>query len=1012
MKKTILFVLSLLLVNMAMAQMKVTGRVTASEDGSPIPYANIQVKDVKGVGAITDLDGRYAFDNISRAAVLIFTYIGYTTQEIPVSGRAVIDVTLAPNTQNLDEVMVVAYGSVKKGSYSGSATQIKQESFKDVPVMNFEQALVGVVPGVQVSQASGQPGALPEIRIRGYGSFNAGNDPLYVIDGVPATSGDWGSGNISTSSMNYLNPGDVESITVLKDAAAASLYGSRASNGVILITTKKGKIGKPVSTFRANVGVSYFAMNNYPMVTDAQQEMLLRESWQNYGNDNPSKWASYGTLNKYVDAMSEMYFPSKKAEYTYVDWEDVLFRTGVTQNYEYNISGGSETSKIFASVAYNDQKGVNVIEELKRITASINAETKVSKRLSIGGSVQFSNQDQLGHQDGEAKDNPFYLWKVHLTTRWPYQNVSDGSYWMGSYDGSSRRNPKSQFQYQINDATQMRLLLKGWAEAKITDNLKIKSIVSYDKLNDHDRFGWLYGAINFYAYGNGYMSDRYRFVDKVVNSTTANYNESFGKHNFGVIVGWEAEKEHLLYSRVGMVDFANYGATQSALATTLDEAYTYVSDSHLLSALSSINYDYDQRYYITGTLRRDGSSRLSPEKRWGNFWSVSGSWRLSNERFMKDVSWLNDLRIRGSYGTSGTLPSDWYGYKAVFAYETYGASAAGYPANLSNSDLSWEKNTNWNIAFDARIFNRVDIVAEYYNKKTSDLLLDATIPSTTGFNTALSNIGSMVNRGIELSANVDIIKKKDMNLTFGINWSKMHNEVLALSEKDEQIVSRPFIWKEGYSYVQFYSKEYYGADPQTGAPMYYSNATLANGTKDRTLVSRSQASSIVLEGKSAIPKGFGGFNATFSWKSLTASMTWAYKYGHYVWDDATEYLEADGYNSYKNIGVQELDRWQKPGDVTQVPRLVAGNTGGGYYDSDRALKKGDYLRLKDMTISYTIPKHIKDFLKLSNARIYVSGTNLLTFTKLTFDPEVASNGYYDFTLPALRTVTLGIEISL
>jgi len=504
--------------------------------------------------------------------------------------------------------------------------------------------------------------------------------------------------------------------------------------------------------------------------------------------------------------MSEMYFPSKKAEYTYVDWEDVLFRTGVTQNYEYNISGGSETSKIFASVSYNDQKGVNVIEELKRITASINAETKVSKRLSIGGSVQFSNQDQLGHQDGEAKDNPFYLWKVHLTTRWPYQNVSDGSYWMGSYDGSSRANPKSQFKYQINDATQMRLLLKGWAEAKITDNLKIKSIVSYDKLNDHDRFGWLYGAINFYAYGNGYMSDRYRFVDKVVNSTTANYNESFGKHNFGVIVGWEAEKEHLLYSRVGMVDFANYGATQSALATTLDEAYTYVSDSHLLSALSSINYDYDQRYYITGTLRRDGSSRLSPEKRWGNFWSVSGSWRLSNEHFMKDVSWLNDIRIRGSYGTSGTLPSDWYGYKAVFAYETYGASAAGYPDNLANSDLSWEKNTNWNIAFDARIFNRVDIVAEYYNKKTSDLLLDATIPSTTGFTSSLSNIGSMVNRGIELSANVDIIKKKDMSLTFGINWSKLHNEVLALSEKDEQIVSRPFIWKECYSYVQFYSK--------------------------------------------------------------------------------------------------------------------------------------------------------------------------------------------------------------
>ena len=1001
----------LLIISTAFAQNKVTGVVTDAADGSNISFASILIKGTSIVTA-ANANGAYVLNNVPANAVLVFSSIGYQSLEVPVEGRALVNVSLTQVAVGLEEVMVVAYGSVKKASYSGSATQIKQESFKDVPIVSFEQALVGTVPGVQVSQMSGQPGALPEIRVRGFGSFNAGNEPLYVVDGVPATSGDWGSDNIYTSSMNYLNPGDIESITVLKDAAAASLYGSRASNGVILITTKKGKAGKTVSTFKANVGVSYFAMNNYPLATDAQQEMLLRESWQNYGNDNPVKWAPYGSLNAYVDAMSEKYFPSKKSDYIYVNWEDVLFRTGVSQNDEYNISGGSDKSRVFASVAYNDEKGVNVIEYLKRITASINAESKVNNKISIGGSVQFSNQNQSGHQDGAAKDNPFYLMKVHLTSRWPYKYASDGSYWMESYNGGSQRNPMSQFNLQINDAAQMRLMLKGWAEVKINDDIKVKSIISNDFLYVHDRFGWLYGHVNFTAYGNGYMSDRYRFVNKMVSSTTANYTKSFGKHNIAALIGWEAEKEHFLYTRVGMVDFANFGATESALATTLDEAYTYTKNSNLLSAISNLNYDYASKYYISGSFRRDGSSRLSAKNRWGNFWSLSGSWRLKNEPFMKDISWLDEFRVRGSYGTSGTLPNDYNGYMAVFDYDIYGTTGAGYPVNLANSDLTWEKNLNWNVAFDARIFDKVDIVAEYYNKQTTDLLLDATVPTTTGFTSALTNIGSMVNSGVELSVNVDIIKKKDISLSFGANWATLHNEVLSLSEEGEQIVSRPHVWKAGYSFVQYYTREYYGADPTTGQAMYYSNKILADGSKDRTLVSRAQASSSILEGMTAIPKGFGGFNATFSWKSLTASMAWSYKYGHYVWDNGSDDMETDGYNSYANIAASQVERWQNPGDETYLPRRVAGNTGGGYYDSSRALKKGDYLRLKNLSISYTLPKDLKNYLKLSNARVFLSGTNLLTFTGLNFDPEVQSNGYYNFSLPALRTITLGIEISL
>lgn len=994
----------------AFAQLRVTGKVIDGSDGSPIPFASIMVKGTK-IGAATDVNGTYVLNNVPENAVIIFSYIGYLSTEIEVRNRSIIDATLTQQAVGLDQVMVVAYGTATKGSYSGSATQLKQESFKDVPVVSFEQAIVGAVPGVQISQRSGQPGSLPEIRIRGFGSFNAGNEPLYVIDGVAATSGDWGSDNIFTSSMNFINPGDIETITILKDAAAASLYGSRASNGVILITTKKGRAGKTVTSFKANVAFSDFAYDNYPVVSDSDAEMLLREAWKNYGTDNPTQWASFGSLDKYVDAKAEQYYPSKKSNLIYKDWKDQLFRTGVSQNYEFSISGGNDKSKVFTSIAYTNDNGINVTQYLKRLTATVNADHKLSNRVKVGGSFQYSTQDQSGHQDGQAKDNFYYLWKASLTTRWPFQ-YEDGSYWMEYYDGGTRVNPIPQMDLQINDANQLRFLLKGWAEVNITDDIKIKSTVSSDYLKMHDRFHWLYGHINFTAYGNGYASDRYRMVDKTVSSTIANYNKTIGNHNIALMAGWEAERQEYLYTRLAKMDFSNFGATESALATSYQDGYTYRNLSNLLSAVSSANYNYDSRYYISGSYRRDGSSRLSPDNRWGDFWSIAGSWRISNERFMKNVSWVDDFRVRGSYGTSGTLPNDYFGYMAVFRYKIYGDEAAGYPSNLANSDLTWEKNRNWNIAIDARIFDRVDIVAEYYNKTTEDLLLNATVASTTGFGSALTNIGSMENKGIELGFNVDIIKRKDMTLTAGFNWANLKNKVLSLSEEGEQIVSRPHIWKAGYSYVQYYTREYAGVNPETGAPQYYSNKTLPDGTKDRTLVNRNNATSSILDGMTAIPKGFGGFNANFAWKSLSASMAWSYKYGHYVWDNGNDVINDDGYNSYRNTAKDQLNRWQKPGDITNVPRRVAGNSQGGYYDSSRFLSKGDYLRLKNMTVSYDLPSKVKNYLKISNARVYLSGNNLLTFSKLHFDPEVRADGYYNFYFPALRTVTLGIEISL
>lgn len=1047
MKKFIFLLFAVLCSGIIHAQTQVTGTVTAKDDGLPIPYATIQIKGSKS-GGYTDENGKYSI-SVPKDAVLIFSSVGFVNVEIPVAGKSVINVVMDVDAVALEETIVVAYGTVKKGSYSGSASVVKENALKDAPVVSFEQVLSGKAPGVQVSSSSGQPGSEVDIQVRGYGSFNAGNQPLYVIDGVPATSGDYSSGNISTSAMNYLNPSDVESITILKDAAAASLYGSRASNGVILITTKKGKAGKLTSTFKANVGLSYFAYDNYPLASDSQTEALHRESWTNYANNNPSAWKKYSSVSDYVDAMVAKNYPAKdESKYIYKDWEDVLFRTGVAQTYEYSVSGGGEKGKIYASIAYTDQQGVVSIDYLRRFSTTINGETQIGKRLKIGGTVQYSWQYQDGHQDGQSsKDNPFYQWKVILNERWPYQ-YKDGSLYLEAFNpGLSTINPVASYDAQVNDARQNRLILKGWAELKFTDWLTAKTIISSDWLYVHDKFGWLYGHPNFYAYSDvgGYMSDRHRNVNKMVSSSTLNFDRTWNKHHVSAMAGWEAEKETYRMTRIGKIDFSYLGATESIMGANFDDGYSYSRELAILSFLSRVAYDYNNKYYLTGTYRRDGSTKLAPLTRWGNFWSISGSWRFSNEKFM-DFAWLNDAKVRGSYGTSGTLPSDSFGWLAAYGYTFYGDKGASYPGNIANTDLTWEKNKNWNVGIDATIFDRYTFSVEYFNKKTTDLLLSASVPSTTGFSSSLMNIGAMRNDGWELSLNIDIIKKKDWDFSFGVNWSTVNNEILALSTEDEAQISTPHIWQKGYSFYQYYTRNYLGVCPEdnymgnsrlkAGNPMYAEGSFYKKGEvvdrdvylKDGTVVekgstmpkdsynyyptNRNNSSSMIIEGKTAIPKGYGGFNFDFRWKDLSVSMAWAYKYGHYIWDEGVEQMENDGYYSFhRNISKRQLNPWSETNTNSNVPKRIQDNNQGGYYYSSRFMKKGDYLRLKNMTVSYNIPKSFTNQLGISNARVYVAGSNLLTFSGLNIDPEVPSNGRYRYSMPALRTVSLGVEVS-
>ncbi len=1038
MRRLFFLLITLLLCSTIYAQSIITGRVTSSEDESPLPYVSVFTKGTNN-HVFTNENGEYSI-KVNGNEVLVFSLMGFVTKELQIEKKSIINVILDVDSKLLDETIVVAYGTVKKGSYSGSATVIKESAMKDAPVPSFEQVLSGKAAGVQVSSYSGQPGSEAQISVRGFGSFNAGNSPLYVIDGVPATSGDYGSQNISTSAMSFLNPNTIESITILKDAAAASLYGSRASNGVVLITTKKGKAGKLTSTFKANAGLSYFAYDNYPLASDSQAEALHREAWFNYGTINPTAWSSeFSTLENYVDAKVQENFPAKdESKYIYKDWEDVLFRIGVAQDYEYSLSGGNEKSKIYASIGYTNHQGIVLTDNLERISTTINGEAQVLDNLKLGGTFQYSWQDQTGHQEGQTtKDNPFYQWKVLFTERWPYA-YSDGTLYMEPFNPSySTVNPVPTYSQQINDAVQNRLILKGWAQLDITEWLSAKTILSSDWLNVHDRFGWLYGHPNYYAYSDigGYMSDRIKNVNRVVSSTTLNFNKSWGDHHVTALLGWEAERENYFISRFGKIDFSYAGATESIFGTTPHSTYAYRDRSTLLSLVSSLNYDYQAKYYITGTYRRDGSSRLAPSSRWGDFWSLSGSWRFSNEKFAS-ADWLNDGKLRASVGTSGTLPSDYYGYMAVYDYTKYGSLGASYPGNIANESLTWEKNQNWNIGVDATIFDRYTFSAEYFDRKTTDLLLDATVPSTTGFSSMLMNIGAMRNSGWELSLNVNIIDKEDFSLSVGANWATTNNEILSLSEEGETILSWPHIWQAGYSVYQYYTRNYLGVNPDNGAPLYAEGSFFEAGEivnqdvvlKDGTIVKsgsamptdgynyapvdRQSASSMIIEGKDAIADGFGGFSADLRWKALSFSMAWAYKYGHYVWDNGTDLLANDGASSFGlNILESQVDTWSPSNVDATIPQRIANNNQGGYYESSRFIKEGDYLRLKNVTLSYNLSDRFTQKMRVNGARVFLSGSNLLTFSGLDIDPEIQASGYYNFYMPALRTVSLGVEVS-
>lgn len=1012
----VLFVLACLCsIHMQAQQLEIKGIVTSSDDKLPLIGATVSVKGVAERGVVTDIDGRFVLDVEASDKILVVSYVGMKTAEVKVPKNGVLNVVLTPESQNLEEVVVTGYGNFSKSSFTGSANTLRADMLKNVPVLSVEQKLQGMTTGVNITSGSGQPGANQSIRIRGMGSFNASNEPLFVIDGVPVTSGSMGAGtgadaaymnNAKTNVMSTLNPADIENITVIKDAAAASLYGSRAANGVILITTKKGTVGRTRVTLSASGGFSDAAVNFRPTLNGDQRREMIYEGLYNSAIDKGME-----SPEEYAKANIDMYAGIPELGYT--DWRKELLRTVHNQNYEVSASGGNERTTFYSSLGFNRQEGLVENSSLDRYSARLNVTQKVSSRAEIGGNMMFTQMSQEMNEERGSNINPFLCVAVSATPSMPVRDAS-GNY-VGSYPGTNV-NPLRDIRTDYNRSRMTRMFSTGYASVDIIKGLKLKETLSYDYTVQKDsRYLNPLSGAGPKSGSDAQTSKGFTEYGKFLSSTSINFVRTFAtKHHLDVLAAYELESYQSDKAMGEKAKLPSDVLLEPDNAAVLKSFASSTQAYRMISYLSRLNYDYDDRYYIAGSYRRDGSSRLAPESRWGDFWSVSGMWHLSNESFMHAVKpVLNDVKIRASYGVNGNQPGALYGYMGLYSYgQNYMGAAGSYEFAQANPGLKWEKNYNLNLGIDLAFINRIFVTLECYNRDTKDLLYNRPISATTGFLNYLANIGQLNNKGVELELRTINFASPDFNWTSVLNLTHNRNKIVTLDgDMKQSIEGSWFIHKVGLPYNSFYVKEFAGVDTQTGKALYYLNTQDEQGNynKEKTDdASKAQA----IPYKSADPKIAGGFTNILSYKWFDLGLTFTYSLGGYSFDKAGTLIETDGSKekSY-NLPVYALDRWQKPGDITDVPRFVL-EQGAGPQNSSRYIHSTDHIRLKNLTLGFTLPGQWIQKALIENARIYFSGTNLLTWAKWNqYDPEVPVNGEVFCEAPAMRTFNFGVEIT-
>lgn len=1057
MRKVLLLLGSIFFCMSVFAQSTITvSGVVKAKDGSAVA-ASVMIKGGTR-GASTDANGKYTLTDVPSSATLVFSSVGFKNLEIPVNGNAIINATLDYDAQALDEVIAVAYGTARKGTFTGSADVINSKEIKDVPTTTFQNAIIGKAPGVQVTSGSGQAGSVTNIRIRGIGSMNASNEPLYVVDGVPVNAGSAGQLSdyiyATNNVLNTINPNDIESITILKDAAASSLYGSRAANGVVVITTKKGKSGKPKVNLSSTMGFTpTWATDNYEAAGVQEQVNMMYQVFWDYRVSN-----GWTEANATADALNRLNGKFKKHGYyfetagtgryenvsikgmtdglenregKYFDWEDAYFRTGQYQNHDLSVSGGNENTKYYTSLAYTRDQSRIKINDFNRITGRVNLSQKIGKLLEFSSNVSIANSKQEGYNDTRNLGGNYYLQTRNLL--WPLYWPTDyktGLPWTSRY-GSYAYNGL----YYDNEWENSAKTLRLWANEALTlhllPGLDIKSVFSYDNINTKDH---LYYSPKHYngSNDNGVVNEMVTNVNRLVSSTTINYNKSFDAHEIDVLLGYEAEKNVTDYTRATGKDLPS-SALHTVATAGLYEASGYSWGNNMQSYLSRLEYNYQHKYYASASFRRDGSSKLGPDTRWGNFWSVAGAWRINEEDFMKSMPMISNLRIRASYGINGTLPTNNFGWRSLVIYnDKYMDQAGGSIQTVADPNLTWETSYTTNLGLDFGLFDqRLFGTIEYFNRNSKDLLQDVPISTITGFSSTLKNVGEINNHGIELSLGGDIVRNSQVRWSATANASFIKSSVTKLYAQEGESKGQDIIWydptggddraqfiyREGESTLAFYGYEWAGVDPENGKNRYFVNDPSDKTSGDFLLNGRGatydfgNANYIILG--SATPKVYGGLSTDVHYRNFSLTANFIYKIGGYIYDGAYKDVADDGYYWERIRAQSEWDNmWTDSHKNGSLPQLRGTDLEDPQQYSSRQMTDASFLRLKTITLGYELPFSVLGKVGISNVRIHATASNLLTFSKYKeADPEVNNFGTRGWETPYGKTFTFGIDLS-
>ena len=954
---------------------KVTGTVISEEDGLPVVGASILVKGT-AVGTVTDMDGKFQLPNVpSSAKTLVISFIGMQSQELPI--KQTMNVILKPDTETLEEVVVLGYGSGKKiGSIVGSVAKVNSEKLSAKPVANAMDALQGQVSGLQVYTSSGEPGSSSSSYIRGVGSLTADNEPLYVLDGTP----------VSSSVMVMMNPNDFESVTVLKDASATSIYGSRAANGVIYITTKRGKIGeKAVITASGNYGTARLArrvsnpMNSTELLNYQLSHGIIKQE----------------TYDKYINSGID------------TNWEDYFFKDDApTYQANLSIQGGSNKTMYYVSGSYYFQDGITPRSEYNRYTFRSNLESRPTDWLRFGanfGATYDEQQTSLFTYQGSSNLNGGIFGTILNPTYYnPYGE--DGSK-LDVIPGLNRYSPYYLSDKQPSSSNTAQLDGTAFIQLNPIEGLTIRSqfgIEAYDFRQTSKRL-----ASHPNATQGGYTYEAFRRNAKLTITNTAEYNFKIKDiHDFTILIGQEGIKND--YQRFGSettgqsddrLSMLEAGTAATLLGADENDLYTY----QFLSFFGRINYALNDKYFADFSIRNDASSRFGKDNRNAIFMSGGLMWNMKKESFLEDVNFLSDLKLKASIGTTGNSSIGNYDHLALVGTNLYNAQGGWKINTPGNGDLGWEKQTLANIGIEASFWNKYRIELTYYNKKTSNMLMDVPVPYTSGFSSITQNVGSMTNSGVEIAVSLDLLKTKDWFVGFNMNYAYNKNKITELFYGyDEWAMPNYLVSYNVGEPVQYYMAEWAGVDPADGQQMWYIPGTDGETTKEYDEERLQQAT-----GKKRYAPHNGGFGLNVSWKGLSLNADFAWVLGKYMVNNdyyfAANPYNFAGYNQSKDV----LNEWKEPGDITDIPAY-----GNVMQFDTHLLENASFLRLKNISLSYTLPKNwLLPTKVIQGVRIMATARNLFTITNYKgADPELDTNLTYG-AYPNTKQFTIGAELT-